>query len=156
MTDDPGTLGELKELCVEHPRHVGSHDPGAELGETDVRDAAVLERKTEGVFPGEVDTTAPFGLPVGDPIEELGQKKRREHRRRMRGPPASRWVERVELLVAQHGAARLAQAHQEPLVIEKVLADEVDGGERDLFFSSSSHGLIQLDPRENREHRSTR
>ena len=72
MTDDPGTLGELTELCVEHPRHVGSHDSGAELSETDVGDAAVLERKTERVLPGKVDTTAPFGLSVGDPIEELG------------------------------------------------------------------------------------
>jgi len=48
-------------------------------------------------------------------------------------------IERVEVLVRKDHASSLSQCREKALFIEKVLADDVDRGEGDLFFSGSSH-----------------
>ena len=61
----------------------------------------MFEGKAERVLPRQVDPAPSLGLTVRDPIEELSEKQRGEHRRRMRRAAPSRGVEDVEVLVGK-------------------------------------------------------
>ena len=148
VADHSSLLGHPQELGVEELDHPGPQEACPKLGQAGVGNATLIEGKAEGRLPGEVEAAPALRLSVRDPVEQLGQQQRRQHRWRVGRAPAPGRVERLEVLIREDDPTCPPERGEEALVVERssqsTVASHSRPGRRRHLACSESAGSAQV------------
>ncbi|HYT77666.1 MAG TPA: hypothetical protein VEQ37_00080 [Actinomycetota bacterium] len=97
----PAWQATSSSLVWRNPSMPALSSPGSELRQAHVGDPPVVEGEPQGRLPRQVEAAPALSLPVGHPIEELGEQQRGEHRRRVGGASPRGGVQVIEVIIGE-------------------------------------------------------